>query len=266
MGKLTKKDLNKAFWGIQGVQLTDNYESLQSVGFMISIAPILQKLYGDNKEGLAKALKRHLIFYNSHVIGTNIILGLTMAMEEQTTEDEKDAVTSMKTGLMGPLAGLGDSLIKFTWLPICGSIGASLALGGSILGPILMFLLYNAVQQGLKYYGLHIGYRKGLEFLQNSRENDLISRILNIVNIIGLMVVGGLIASSVKINTPLSISAGENVIAVQEMFNKVMPNLLGLLFTLFVYWILKKTSGKHTVAIILTTMAVSILCTYLGIL
>ncbi|MCC8027583.1 MAG: PTS system mannose/fructose/sorbose family transporter subunit IID [Clostridium sp.] len=266
MGKITKRDLNKAFWGIQGVQLTDNYESLQSVGFMISIAPILKKLYGDDIEGLKKALKRHLIFFNSHVIGTNIILGLTIAMEEQTTEEEKDAVTSMKTGLMGPFAGLGDSMIKFTWLPICGSIGVSLALNGSILGPVLMFVLYNVVQQGMKYYGLQMGYYKGMEFLQSSRENNLISRILNIVNITGLMVVGGLIASSVKIVTPLTISAGDNVIEIQEMLNKVMPNFAGLLFTLFVYWILKKTNGKHTVSIILITMLASVLFTCFGIL
>jgi len=266
MAEFTKKDINKVFMGLQGLQLPDNYESLQSVGFMISIAPALKKIYKDDQEGLKNAMNRHLMFFNSHVIGSHIIMGITLALEESTKENEKDAVTSMKTGLMGPLAGLGDSLIKFTWLPICGSIGASLAFNGSVMGPILMFILYNIVQQGAKYYGLHYGYKKGVEFLKESGDSNVIARILNVVNVTGLMVVGGLIATSVSLKTPLTISAGENVIEVQEMLDKVMPNFMGLLITILVFLMLKKTNGKHTVSIIIATMILCVIATYFGIL
>ena len=151
--KITKKDLNRVFWRMQVLNVTNNFESMQAIGFLSSFVPILERLYGDKpKEQKAAAMKRHLQFFNSHVNSDALILGVTAAMEESTNEDEKDVVTSIKTGLMGPLAGIGDSVLKFTWLPICGSIGATLALNGNVLGPILMFVLYNVVNIVTKYY------------------------------------------------------------------------------------------------------------------
>lgn len=144
---------------------------------------------------------------------------------------------------MGPLAGIGDSILKFTWLPICGSIGASLALNGSILGPIVMFLLYNVVNVSIKYYGIHLGYTKGMEMIEGTGGN-ILQRLSNIANIVGLMVVGGLIASVVNVNVVAEISAGDNVIEFQEMFDQVMPGLFSLLITFAVYKILKKNQWK----------------------
>ena len=166
---------------------------------------------------------------------------------------------------MGPLAGIGDSVLKFTWLPICGSIGASLALSGNFLGPILMFLLYNIVNVSSKYYGIHMGYEKGISLI-NGSETNILQRLTNMANIVGLMVVGGLIASSVKMKVALEFGAGENVILLQDLFDKVMPGLLSLLVTVAVYFILKKTNGKHAPLLILGTMIVCILLVTIGVL
>ncbi|MGX6978338.1 PTS system mannose/fructose/sorbose family transporter subunit IID [Vagococcus elongatus] len=264
--QLTKKDLNKLFWRLQSVRVTLNYETMQAPGFMRAIAPVLQKFYPD-KEDLAEAMKRHNTFYNSHVVGNAIILGISAAMEEiTTTPEDKEGVIALKTGLMGPLAGIGDSLLKFTWVPIIGSIGASLALNGSILGPILMFVLFNIVNMGGKYFGLVYGYEKGIDFFTKTEDNTIIQRISSMANVVGLMVVGSMIASSVKINTILEISAGENVIQLQEMLDTIMPNFLGLLVTIIVYNVLKKTSGKHSALIIISIMAISVLLKYLGVI
>ena len=165
---------------------------------------------------------------------------------------------------MGPLAGIGDSVLKFTWLPICGSIGAALALNGSVLGPILMFFLYNVVNVASKYYGIHLGYSKGIQLIEGAGGNVL-QRLSNIANIVGLMVIGGLIASVVKVNIISEIKAGDNVIPFQEMFDKVMPGLFSLLITLSVYKILKKTNGKHAPLLILGIMILSIILTYLKV-
>lgn len=140
--KITKKDLDRVFWRMQVLNVTNNFESMQAIGFLSSFVPVLERLYKDRpKEEKVEAMKRHLKFFNSHVNSDALILGVAAAIEENTDEDEKDVVTSVKTGLMGPLASIGDSVLKFTLLPICGSIGAALALNGSVLGPILMFLL-----------------------------------------------------------------------------------------------------------------------------
>ena len=264
--KVTKKGLNRVFARMQLLNVTNNYESMQAIGFLASFVPVLERLYGNRpKEEKVNAMKRHLKFFNSHVNSDALILGVAAAVEEATTEEEKDVVVSVKTGLMGPLAGLGDSILKFTWLPICGSIGAALALQGSVLGPVLMFLLYNAVNVASKYYGIHMGYEKGMSLIQGAGL-DFLKRLGNMANVVGLMVVGALISSSVKVKTVFQFGAGENVIKLQDLFDKVMPSLLGLLVTLAIYFILKKTNGKHAPLIILGTMILSIVCVTFGIL
>ena len=88
---------------------------------------------------------------------------------------------------MGPFAGLGDSLLKFTWLPICGSIGAAFALQGNIIGPLLMFILFNIVNVGSKYFFIHYGYNKGVDLIEQSKNSNIIQRISNIANVVGML-------------------------------------------------------------------------------
>lgn len=255
------------------MRITLNYETLQGVGFMRAIAPALEKIYPDKKE-LSEAMKRHTVFYNSHVNGDAAILGLAAAMEESTGPDEKDGINPLKTGLMGPLAGLGDSLVKFTWVPIIGSIGASFALSGSIFGPVLMFILYNIVNIIGRYYAVVYGYKKGIEFLNKNSGSNIIQRISTMANVVGLMVIGALIATVVKVKTPLEVAVnsnitgeiGGNVILVQEMLDKIMPSFLSLLVTILVYRLLKKTNGKHAAAIIIGMMVITVIFKFFGIL
>ena len=263
--KLTKQDLNRIFWNIQSMSFSYNYEKLQTIGFAHCMIPVLERLYADaDKATRIKAMKRHLEFYNSQVNTGALILGVTAALEEKTSEEEKEAVVSVKAGLMGPFAGLGDSLLKFTWLPICGSIGAAFALQGNIIGPLLMFILFNIVNVGSKYFFIHYGYNKGVDLIEQSKNSNIIQRISNIANVVGVMVLGSLIATTVKISTPLVIAVGEQSIKVQEMFDKVIPNLLTLLFALGIFFLVKK--GKHTVALIIGMMCIGVICSMLGIL
>ncbi|AXX65223.1 PTS system mannose/fructose/sorbose family transporter subunit IID [Bombilactobacillus bombi] len=270
--KLNQKDLWKMFWRLNTMRITLNYETLQGVGFMRAIAPALSKIYTDKKD-LSEAMKRHLVFYNSHVNGDAAILGLTAAMEESTSADEKEGINALKTGLMGPLAGLGDSLVKFTWVPIVGSIGASLAFSGSIAGPILMFVLYNIVNILGRYYAVVYGYKAGIDFLNKNKKTNVIQRISTMANVVGLMVVGSLIATVIKVKTPVKIAVhsnlsgkiGGNSIALQSMFDKIMPSVLSLLVTIVVYLILKKTNGKHAAMLIIIMMALTVLLKYFGI-
>lgn len=265
--KLTKADLNRIFWNIQTMSFSYNYEKLQTIGFAHCMIPVLDKLYADaDKETRVRAMKRHLEFYNSQINTGALILGVTAALEEKTTEEEKEAVVSVKAGLMGPLAGLGDSLLKFTWLPICGSIGAAFALQGNLIGPILMFILFNLVNIGSKYFFIHYGYNKGVDLIEQSKNSNIIQRISNVANVVGVMVLGSLIATTVKISTPLVIAVGEQSIKVQEMFDKVAPNLLTLLFSLGIFFLVKKFKGKYTVSLIIAIMVFGVICSMFGIL
>lgn len=264
--KITKQDRNRIFWRMQLMNVTNNYQSMQAIGFLASFVPVLERIYADKPDELKKqAMKRHLEFYNSHVNSNALILGISAAVEETTVEEEKETVTAIKTGLMGPLAGIGDSLLKFTWLPICGSIGASLALNGSVLGPILMFLLYNTVNIATKYYGIHLGYSKGVQMIEGAGGN-ILQRLAAMANVVGLMVIGALIASVINVNLVAEITAGENVIEIQEMIDHVMPGVLSLLVTIVVYKIFKRTNGKYAPQLIVGIMILAILLTMAGVL
>jgi PTS system mannose-specific IID component len=174
--------------------------------------PVLERLYADaDKATRIKAMKRHLEFYNSQV-NTGALIRRHRCAGRKTSEEEKEAVVSVKAGLMGPFAGLGDSLLKFTWLPICGSIRAAFALQGNIIGPLLMFILFNIVNVGSKYFFIHYGYNKGVDLIEQSKNSNIIQRISNIANVVGVMVLGSLIATTVKISTPLVIAVGEQSI------------------------------------------------------
>ena len=237
--KITKKDLNRIFWNLQTMSFSYNYEKMQMIGFAHCMIPVLDRLYKDaDKETRIRAMKRHLEFFN----------------------------TQIKAGLMGPFAGLGDSLLKFTWMPICGSIGAAFALQGNIIGPILMFLIYNLVNVLSKYFFIHYGYNKGVDLIEQSKNSNIIQRISNLANVVGVMVLGSLIASTVKVATPLTINVGEQSIKVQEMFDKVMPNFLTLLFALATFFIVRKFQGKYTVSLILAVMVIGVIFSMFGIL
>lgn len=265
--KITKKDLNKVFWRSQLIQMSHNYERMQSLGTLFCLKPILKRLYKDRpKEEKVESMKRHLEFFNSHPVTIPFILGITSAIEENTNEDEKDSVIAMKTSLMGPLAGLGDSMLNFTWMPICGSIGAAFAIQGNIIGPILMFLMINALYIPIKYYGLNIGYSKGNELLSSNKGKSILDRLSNMANVVGVMVAGGLIATTVKLNLGVEFAAGEQPLVLQEMLDKIMPNLLPFCITLFCFYMLKKSNGKNAVKLIFGVLIVCVVLSMMGII
>lgn len=249
------------------MQLTTNFQNMAGTAFCNMISPVLKKLYANaDIEAKSRAMKRHLEFFVCQVNCTGLILGVTAAMEKNTQEADKDSISSIKTGLMGPLAGIGDSLVKFTLVPIFGSIGAALALEGNVMGPILMFLLYNIFNVGSKYFLIHWGYEMGTGLLEGDKTQVLIRRISNAASVVGLMAVGSLIATSVKLQIGSTINVGEQSIAIQEMLDMIMPNLLPLLTTVGILAIVKKLNGKHTALLILATFAVAIVLYMLGIL
>ena len=265
--KIQKSDLNKMFWRCQAIQFSHNYERMQSLSTLYALTPVLSSLYkGKSKEECVKAQKRHLEFFNSHPVLIPFILGITTALEESTDEKNKDSVIAVKTSLMGPLAGLGDSLLNFTWFPIAGSIGASFAIQGNFLGPILMFLMINLLYFPLKYYGIHIGYTKGRELLSSSNGKQILDRIATAANVLGVMVAGALITSTVKLNLGLAYGSGDGAIKIQEMLDKVLPNMLPLSLTLLCLFFLKKWNGKHVVPLIFSIIAIAIILSYFKII
>ncbi|MFZ7350179.1 PTS system mannose/fructose/sorbose family transporter subunit IID, partial [Klebsiella pneumoniae] len=141
---ITEKDVKNSWLYYYIVaEMGISYERLQALGFTTALLPILQKLYPD-QEDLKQAIKRHLVFYNTEAVYGAPINGIVIAMEEQKARGadiDDDTITGIKTGLMGPMAGIGDSIDWATLKPIIFGLAVTLSTNGSVLGAFFLLLL-----------------------------------------------------------------------------------------------------------------------------
>ncbi len=249
---ITKKDLMSVFWRSFSLEWSWNYERQMNMSYCYAIMPIIKKFY-KTKEQRAEAMKRHLEFFNTTPHIATLILGITAAMEESNAKDENfdtSSINNIKVGLMGPIAGIGDSFIWGTLRIIATAIGLSLATQGNILGPILFLLVFNIPAQGLRYYLTDVGYKLGTGFLEKVQKSGMMEKLTYGAAVLGLMVIGGMVATMVSINVPLMIGEGDSATSLNDIFNSVMPGLLPLGFTFFVYWLLGKNFKTTTILVI----------------
>jgi len=240
--KLTKGDVRSLFFRSLALEANFNFETWQNTGFAFSIIPALRKLY-TTKDKMAAALKRHLQFFNTSPYGSTLIIGITAAMEEQNSRDEgfdEESINSVKLGLMGPLAGVFDSLFWGTFKVIAAGVGASLAIKGNILGPLLFLMIFNVPHLLLRYHLTFIGYNTGTKFLQNLAKNNVMDKLTKGAGILGLMVVGAMPATLMNITTPLTIGAAKSGSAVQGILDQIIPAMIPLGLTFLVYYFVKK--------------------------
>ena len=150
---LSKQDRRSVALRSTFLQGSWNYERMQNGGWCFAMIPAIKKLY-TNKEDQKAALKRHLEFFNTHPYVASPVLGVTLALEEEKANGaqvDDAAIQGVKVGMMVPLAGVGDPVFWFTARPMLGALGASLAMGGSILGPILFFVLWNVIRRAVMW-------------------------------------------------------------------------------------------------------------------
>lgn len=258
--KITKRDLWSMAFRSLFLQSSFNYERMQAGGWLYSLLPALKRVFKDKKE-LAESMKRHLDFFNSHPFLITPMLGIIAAMEEK--REQPEAIRAIRVAMMGPLGGIGDAIAWLTLLPIAAGIGASIAMEGNIAGPIIFLLLFNAVHIILRFGGIFYGYSTGVKAVKALKTGT--KAISHAASIVGVLVAGALIASYVKLQTPLVVNAGEAKLKVQEdILDKIMPNLLPLTFTLILYFLLKK--GFSPIKLIGITVVIGVAGKFFGIL
>lgn len=245
-----------------------SYERLQALGFTTGMIPILKKLYPD-KEDLSEALERHLVFYNTEAVFGSAINGITIAMEEQKAQGEPvtgEAITGIKTGLMGPMAGIGDSIDWATFKPIIFALGASLSANGNIIGAFVLLILpiiQILIGRKLSVYGYRMGRESIKELLHSGRINELIIG----ASTLGLFMMGALSSTYVKITTPVKINfgSGNEPFVLQHIIDSIIPGLLPLLAVWGIFWWLRK-KNQNIGVIMLIIIAISLGGSFLGIL
>uniref|UniRef100_UPI00402A5DD8 PTS system mannose/fructose/sorbose family transporter subunit IID n=1 Tax=Coprococcus sp. TaxID=2049024 RepID=UPI00402A5DD8 len=256
---VTKKDLTKVFLREITYEHTWNYERMGNVGFCFSMYPVLKKLYPDKKD-LSAAMKRHLTLYQtSHYLAT-FQMGITAAMEEENAQDadfDTDSIGAVKTALMGPIAGIGDSLFWGTIKVIATGIGCSLALQGNILGPNLFLLIFNIPAYLCRWFGVFLGYKMGRESMAKIVESGLMKVVMEVASIMGIMVVGGMTMDMTSINFITQIGSGEEASTIQDLLNGIVPGLPVLLLFGVTYWLLKKKVNPLLIMLIMLVLGIA---------
>lgn len=274
--ELTKRDRLSVAWRSTFIQGSWNYERMQNGGWAFSMIPAIKKLY-KSKEERSDALKRHLEFFNTHPYIASPILGVTLALEEERANGaavDDVAIQGVKVGMMGPLAGVGDPVFWFTVRPMLGALGASLAMGGSILGPIIFFVAWNLIRWGFMWYTQEFAYKAGSK-ITDDLSGGILQDITKGASILGMFVLAALVerwvsikflpvVSKVKLDDGAYIdwnkipdgaqgiksaleqqAAGlsltkTKVTTLQNNLDNLIPGLAALLLTLLCMWLLKK--------------------------
>lgn len=265
--KLSKKTLIKTWLWTTSTEACYNYERLQALGIANLMITPIRELYQTKAEQV-RELKKYMVFYNSEVFTIGpIINGITCSMEEARANGEniteKD-INSVRTGLMGPVAGIGDTVMQGILFPILFGIGCSMALDGSYLGPIFATVVFELLIFGCGYFMFMTGYKQGKTSLLKILKNGTVDKIINAFSIVGLMVVGSMAATRVTVNTPLAVKVGQGVTKLQSVLDSLAPGLIPLGITMLVWWMLRKK--VNTLVIIIAIFILGILGYYTGIL
>jgi PTS system mannose-specific IID component len=241
------------YWRSFALQSAFSFDRMQALGFTWALMPFLKQLYGNTAE-YARALRRHLTFFNTHMWIPGPIFAMVAELEARRARNPEEvdvqSIQAVKGSLMGPLAGIGDSMFHGTLRPLLGGISASLALQGNPLAPVIFLVGCNVVHVYVRYFSQNYGFRLGGNLFERIDQAGL-RRLMESAAIAGLMGVGGLVGTWLSITTPLTYTIQNSSVSIQGMLDSIMPKLLPLLTTLLVYWAIRRGVKTLTLMIVL---------------
>ena len=258
--ELTPQDINRMAFRSLFLQASFNYERMQAGGWLFGLLPALKKIH-TNKNDLSKSMKGHMGLLNTHPFLVTFVMGIVLAMER--SKQDVTSINNTKIAVAAPLGGIGDAMFWLTLLPICGGIGASMALQGSIMGAVFFLVLFNVVHFGLRFGLAHFAYKMGVNAIPMIKANT--KKVAHAASMVGLTVIGALVATYVRLETTANITAGQAVVKVQaDVIDKLMPAFFPLMYTLLMYALVKR--GWSPLKLISLTMVIGIAGKFAGIL
>ncbi len=233
--QLDKKTLNKMVWRSLFLQASFNYERMQAAGWLYGILPGLEKIHTD-KDDLSKSMKHNLEFFNTHPFLVTFVMGIILSLEQQKADT--NTIRAVRVAAMGPLGGIGDAIFWFTLVPITAGITANMAINGSLAGPILFLLIFNAVQFLIRYWLMHWSYNLGSKAIDILTQNA--KEFTRSASMLGVFIVGALTSNYGATTLAIEIENGEAPINIQNILDGVLPQMLPLLITLMLFYLIKK--------------------------
>lgn len=238
---------------------------MQTFGYLCAMLPLVEELY-DNEDDKAKAMSTYTAFFNTEPQLGSIVVGITAGLEEARANGADDVddetINGLRAGLMGPVAGIGDSLVVGTVIPILLGIALGMSTGGSPLGAIFYIIVWNL----FAYFGMKFLYYKGYE-LGGKAVEFLVGpqgeAIRESVTTLGGIVIGAVAATWVSVTTSFTLynDAGEAYLVLQDKLNEVLPGSLTAAFVLICWYLMaKKKMSPIKVMLLLVVVA------FLGVL
>ena len=264
---VTKKDLLKAWWKwTLAVEVPVSFDRMQALAFGYSMNKVLRKLYKDDPEELQAAMRRHTSMFNTNCDWGSIIHGITISLEEQRALGHDDispeVIQSLKLGLMGPLAGLGDSVRAGTIAPIVTAFCISIGQTGNLIAPFLLEGILVAIVWPFAIWLLKKSYHTGKEGIQEIFSSGKLNWITTMTSTLGGITLGALAASYVTLSSPLEFVLGKgSKIALQaDVLDVILKNILPLSMVLLsVYLLNKKVSAVKIILILAAVCALGVL-------
>lgn len=256
---LDKKTLNKMVWRSLNLQASFNYERMQANGWLWGILPGLEKIH-TNKEDLSTAMTHNLEFFNTHPFLVTFVMGIVLSMEQQKADI--NSIRAVRVAAMGPLGGIGDALFWFTLVPITAGITADMAIKGSLIGPILYFVITFGVQMALRYWLMYWSYDMGTKAIEVLTKNA--REFTHAASMLGVFVVGALTCNYGATKLGMVIPNGEKPIELQGLLDGILPALIPLALTMMCYTLIKKKKWTPT-QVILVLLVIGVVGCAFGI-
>ena len=262
-GKRVPRDVLWGSWWrwVMFLHASYNFERLQGLGFAHAMKPAIEYLYLRRAERAA-ALQRHVTFFNSEPQFGAVVPAAVIALEEQRAagaDISDEAINAVKSGLMGPLAGVGDSLVQGLVTPLLLSMGISMAQRGNLAGPILYAILISIVVLGSSYTFWSAGYRWGKAAVSHILSSGWVQALTQAASVVGMTVLGALTATVVQFSSPATIVVGEASISLQEdVLDAVLRGLPALSLTLLAWWLLSRQVSSLRVIGILFVIGIDL--------
>ena len=257
---LDKKTLNRMVWRSLNLQASFNYERMQAAGWLYCILPGLMKIHGDNEEDLKTSMQHNLEFFNTHPFLVTFVMGIVLSLEQQKADI--NMIRSVRVAAMGPLGGIGDAIFWFTLVPITAGITANMAINGSLAGPILFLLIFNAVQMLVRFGLMNWSYKLGSQAIEILTANA--KEFTRAASMLGVFVVGALTSNYGGTTIALTIENGDSPIVIQSILDGVLPKLIPLGITLGLYVLIKK-KGWSPVKCIALLLVVGLVGAFIGL-
>lgn len=267
---ISKLDLFKAWWKwCLAVEVPVSFDRMQALAFGYSMNKIMRKLYANDRAELQEAMRRHTSMFNTNCDWGSIIHGITISLEEQRSLGNEDItpeiIQSLKIGLMGPLAGIGDSVDQGIVATIPLAIFVPMAMEGNVIAAFIPAIIYLAWSYGWSWFLFNKGYTLGKNSVLEILHSGKIKRVIDIASIVGLFMIGCLSASYVKFSTILTFTSSTSTVSLQEILDGMLPNLLPFAVVMGMYFYITKRGPKY-LRLIVYTMILAIALTFFKVI